>query len=70
LRKEQKAILECAICNREWVFILSGRPYHADPLVQQQAGQILSDMGIHVLTDNVFLGAKTGGGFNRQNAVS
>ena len=54
LRREQKERLEKAIRNNEWAFVVAGRPYHADPLIHQKAGQILSDLGIHVFTDDVF----------------
>ena len=33
--------------------ILAGRPYHTDPLIQHKVSDLLSDMGIHVLTDNL-----------------
>ncbi|MDR1652765.1 MAG: acyl-CoA dehydratase activase-related protein [Prevotellaceae bacterium] len=50
----QHEILLKAIKSNELVFIVAGRPYHADPLIHQKVGQILSDLGVHALTDDVF----------------
>ncbi|MDR1937755.1 MAG: acyl-CoA dehydratase activase-related protein [Tannerellaceae bacterium] len=54
LVNSQKERLDEAIRNREWAFVVAGRPYHADPLIHQKVGQILSDLGVHVFTDDVF----------------
>ncbi|MDR2763784.1 MAG: acyl-CoA dehydratase activase-related protein [Tannerella sp.] len=50
----QKKVLENAMQEQKMIFIVAGRPYHADPLIHQKIGQILSDLGVHVLTDDVF----------------
>jgi len=50
----QLLILQDAIAKKELLFIVAGRPYHADPLIHQKVGQILSDMGVHVLSDDIF----------------
>lgn len=50
----QKDRLQKAIREQTPVFIIAGRPYHADPLIHQKTGQILSDLGVTVLTDDVF----------------
>jgi predicted CoA-substrate-specific enzyme activase len=50
----QQARMRQAIGNREWAFVLAGRPYHADPLIHQKVGQIAADLGVHVFTDDVF----------------
>jgi predicted nucleotide-binding protein (sugar kinase/HSP70/actin superfamily) len=50
----QKNILKNSIKSGELTFVVAGRPYHADPLVNQKVGQILSDLGVNVLTDDVF----------------
>jgi len=52
--ENQTNILENSIKNGELTFVVAGRPYHADPLVNQKVGQILSDLGVNVLTDDVF----------------
>lgn len=50
----QKELLNDAIQNKKMTFIIAGRPYHTDPLIHQKTGQILSDLGVTVLTDDVF----------------
>ena len=35
------------------VVVLAGRPYHADPLIQHKISDVLSDMGIDVVTEFV-----------------
>lgn len=65
----QKNILENCIQNGELCFVVAGRPYHTDPLVNQKVGQILSDLGVHVLTEDVFL-QTTNNGFKRLNLIS
>jgi predicted CoA-substrate-specific enzyme activase len=54
LRDYQKDLLNKSIEENTPVFIITGRPYHADPLIHQKTGQILSDLGVTVLTDDVF----------------
>lgn len=73
LIEPQKEILQKSLENNELVFIVAGRPYHADPLVHQKVGQILSDLGVHALTDDVFRKLeriKDGSGFKNLNIVS
>ena len=50
----QKNALQKSIHNNSTVFIVAGRPYHTDPLIHQKTGQILADLGVDVLTDDVF----------------
>lgn len=52
----QKERFDQAVRENKLVFVVAGRPYHADPLVQQKVGQILTDMGAHVFTDDLFRG--------------
>ena len=54
LRDEQKEIFDKYVENNEMVFVVAGRPYHADPLIHQKVGQIMSDLGGHVFTDDIF----------------
>jgi predicted CoA-substrate-specific enzyme activase len=54
LRDGQRKRLDEAVRKKEWAFVVAGRPYHADPLIHQKVGQILSDLGVHVFTDDVF----------------
>ncbi len=69
LFSEQNKILEKAISKKELVFIVAGRPYHADPLINQKVGQILSDLGVIALTDDVFRQYDSEG-FKKLNMVS
>ncbi|OAV69683.1 2-hydroxyglutaryl-CoA dehydratase component A [Bacteroidales bacterium Barb6] len=69
LRDTQRERLDSAVRDKEPVFITAGRPYHTDPLIHQKVGQILSDLGVHVLTDDVFR-RDAGTGFGKLNIVS
>lgn len=65
----QKEILDNALKSGELVFVVAGRPYHADPLIHQKVGQILSDLGVIVLTDDVFRKPESKG-FGKLNIIS
>lgn len=69
LREDQKALLDQAIENNETAFVVAGRPYHTDPLIHQKVGQILSDLGVLVFTDDVFRKEESHG-FSSLNIVS
>ncbi|WP_165026361.1 acyl-CoA dehydratase activase [Dysgonomonas sp. ZJ279] len=65
----QQELLDKAVESGELVFVVAGRPYHADPLIHQKVGQILSDLGVIVLTDDVFRKPESKG-FGKLNIVS
>lgn len=65
----QKRLLDEAVEHNQPVFVVAGRPYHADPLIHQKVGQILSDLGVLVLTDDVFRKPESQG-FGKLNIVS
>jgi predicted nucleotide-binding protein (sugar kinase/HSP70/actin superfamily) len=69
LIESQWKIFKKALINDELIFIVAGRPYHADPLIHQKVGQILSDLGVHALTDDVFRQVESKG-FKNLNLVS
>ncbi|MDR2929276.1 MAG: acyl-CoA dehydratase activase-related protein [Cytophagaceae bacterium] len=69
LRDSQREQLDKAVAADEIVFIVAGRPYHADSLIQQKVGQILTDLGVHVFTDDVFRHEESEG-FSRLNMIS
>lgn len=73
LKKElynyQKEILDHAIETGEMLFVVAGRPYHTDPLIHQKVGQILADLGVTVLTDDVFRKPESAG-FGKLNIIS
>lgn len=54
LHQQQSEQFNKACRNHEPAIVVAGRPYHADPLIHQKVGQILSDLGIHVFTDDLF----------------
>ncbi len=70
--ENQRKILNQSVASGELTFIVAGRPYHADLLVNQKIGQILSDLGVHVLTDDVFRDTISvrGDDWNKLNFVS
>ena len=47
-----REILEQAESNGELVIMLGCRPYHVDPVIQHKVSDMLSDMGVHVITDD------------------
>lgn len=69
LRDKQKALFDQAVGENKLVFVVVGRPYHTDPLIHQKVGQILSDMGVYVFTDDIFR-HKESKGFGKLNIVS
>ncbi|MEA4916909.1 acyl-CoA dehydratase activase-related protein [Proteiniphilum sp.] len=69
LRDNQRVLFDKAVGENKLVFVVAGRPYHADPLVHQKVGQILSDMGVEVFTDDIFRHPKSKG-FGKLNIVS
>ncbi|MCL1867781.1 MAG: acyl-CoA dehydratase activase-related protein [Paludibacter sp.] len=73
LIEPQKEILKKSLENNELVFVVAGRPYHVDPLINQKIGQILSDLGVNALTDDVFRkmeNKKEGTTFKNLNIIS
>lgn len=66
---EQKALLDENVRNNKYAFVVAGRPYHTDPLIHQKVGQILSDLGIDVFTDDVFR-VSGSSGFSKLNIIS
>ncbi|MEG1951925.1 MAG: acyl-CoA dehydratase activase-related protein [Bacteroidales bacterium] len=66
LKEKQQRILEKAIEEKRLLFILTGRPYHIDPLINQRTAQMISDLGVDVLTDEVLEDSKS----NEMNFVS
>ncbi len=55
LAEENLRIVEKAKKNNRMIILLSGRPYHIDPLIQHKIANTISDMGIDVITENVAL---------------
>ncbi len=53
LRKQGDDILTEAKKTNQPVIMLTGRPYHADPAVNQNIPGIITDMGIDVVTEDI-----------------
>lgn len=69
LREEQRKLFEQAVEEKKLTFVVAGRPYHTDPLIHQKVGQILSDLGGNVFTDDIFVHSESKG-FSDLNLVS
>lgn len=50
----EKAILQRAIDNGTMLFVMTGRPYHVDPLINQRVAQIVTDLGADIISDDIF----------------
>jgi len=50
---KNNSIYEKAKANREPIILLASHPYHTDPMVHQQASQILADLGVHVINEEI-----------------
>ncbi|MCQ2228659.1 MAG: acyl-CoA dehydratase activase-related protein [Bacteroidales bacterium] len=50
----EKAILNKAVENGTMLFVMTGRPYHVDPLINQRVAQIVTDLGADIISDDVF----------------
>lgn len=52
LQQAGKSIIKKARANRERIVVLAGRPYHTDPAIHHAIPDLISRMGIHVLTED------------------
>ena len=52
LQAAGRNIIEKARNNRELMVVLAGRPYHIDPAINHHIPDLISRMGIHVLTED------------------
>ncbi len=50
----EKSVLEKAIANGNMLFVMTGRPYHIDPLINQRVAQIVTDLGADIISDDIF----------------
>ncbi len=50
----EKNILKRAIEEGKMLFVMTGRPYHVDPLINQRVAQIVTDLGADIISDDVF----------------
>jgi predicted nucleotide-binding protein (sugar kinase/HSP70/actin superfamily) len=42
-----------SIFNIQYSILLAGRPYHSDPLIQHKLSEIMSDMGVNVISEDI-----------------
>jgi predicted nucleotide-binding protein (sugar kinase/HSP70/actin superfamily) len=52
IKSKAKEIISMAHTENRLVILLAGRPYHFDPLINHKSPQILSEMGVDVLTED------------------
>ncbi len=50
----ERAILDKDIKEGKMIFVMTGRPYHIDPLINQRVAQIVTDLGVDIISDDVF----------------
>lgn len=53
LAKVNREVLEEAEREKHFVVLLAGRPYHTDALIQHKISDMISNMGIDVITDDI-----------------
>lgn len=54
LMATEREILERDVAEGRMVFVMTGRPYHVDPLINQRVAQIVTDLGVDIISDDVF----------------
>ncbi len=69
IQRRSNEILDNAIANNRMVIVLAGRPYHSDPLIEHKLSEVISRMGVDIVTENI---ATKGGAdvFSSLNAVA
>jgi len=53
LKEEAKALITNAIEKNKLLFVLAGRPYHIDPLINHKIPEILQDFGVDIITEDM-----------------
>jgi len=56
IRNKAKEIIDTANKNNRLLVVLGGRPYHADPLINQMTPDVLTDLGVDVITEDAIPG--------------
>ncbi len=54
LIETERQILNRDINEGKMIFVMTGRPYHIDPLINQRVAQIVTDLGVDIISDDVF----------------
>lgn len=50
----ERVMLDEAVKSGKMLFVMTGRPYHIDPLINQRVAQIVTDLGADIISDDVF----------------
>lgn len=50
----ERQLLKKDIENDRMIFVMTGRPYHIDPLINQRVAQIVTDLGADIISDDIF----------------
>lgn len=53
LTRRCKEVVKNAKKHNRLVVLLTGRPYHSDPLIQHKLAQVIADFGVDVITEDV-----------------
>ena len=56
LAEINRGILEKGRQEKRLTIMLAGRPYHTDPLIQHNIGEMAAAMGVNVITDDIVYG--------------
>lgn len=54
LIETERKILDRDVREGKMIFVMTGRPYHIDPLINQRVAQIVTDLGVDIISDDVF----------------
>ncbi|MGL4364609.1 MAG: acyl-CoA dehydratase activase-related protein [Bacteroidales bacterium] len=53
LKLKGDEIIKKSLAEGKQLIVVAGRPYHADPLINQQTAEILTELGANVVTEDV-----------------
>jgi len=53
LKQKAAEIIENSKINNNLLVVLAGRPYHTDPLINHKTPDVLSDLGVDVITEDI-----------------
>ncbi|GHT12811.1 hypothetical protein AGMMS4956_07990 [Bacteroidia bacterium] len=53
LRNKAAELIEQSMQQHKQLMVVAGRPYHTDPLINQQTAEILTELGANVITEDV-----------------
>lgn len=56
LKEINQDVYESNVQNKKLTILLAGRPYHTDPLIQHKIADMISSLGVDVITDDIVRG--------------